>query len=539
MSKHAPFVIFVVLAAAFFAVPGVAAADEQPMTVTCSQDCTVDGAQWSQSNVDVTFSWPGEGTDAVATVSAPCNDGVLQTISTEADQTLHCDVTYVNGDTSSGVARVRIDKTPPVPAPTGSASALANPAGWYRTAFDVLWTWTDGPTGSGIDPANCAQDTPYSGAQTDALGATVTSGCRDLAGNVAPDAAFPVKFDNTPPQNVDGTADRAPDGRAGWYTHAVTYAFSGTDPSPGSGMGPCDTVTYTGPDTPAASVTGGCSDNAGNRTDASDVFQYDGTKPSVTGAAASRAPDHNGWYTHPVAFSFQGTDPTSGIASCSTHTYSGPDDGTAQLAGSCTDGAGNVGTKTISFKYDSSPPAKSKPFAVPGNRTIGVSWAPPSDAASFVLTRAPAGGPAVTIYRGSDHDYVDQGLRNGRKYTYAITSLDAAGNQSAPVAISAVPDGSTLRPFLDTEVSQPPTLSWAKARKAHYYNLQLYRGRTKVLSVWPTTSRVQLKSKWRFNHHKYSLKPGLYRWYVWPGIGSTAAHRYGTMVGSSTFRVVK
>ena len=37
MSKHAPFVIFVVLAAAFFAVPGVAAADEQPMTVTCSQ----------------------------------------------------------------------------------------------------------------------------------------------------------------------------------------------------------------------------------------------------------------------------------------------------------------------------------------------------------------------------------------------------------------------------------------------------------------------------------------------------------------------
>ena len=268
----------------------------------------------------------------------------------------------------------------------------------------------------------------------------------------------------------------------------MTYAFSGTDPSPGSGMGPCDTVTYTGPDTPAASVTGGCSDNAGNRTDASDVFHYDGTKPSVTGAAASRAPDHNGWYTHPVAFSFQGTDPTSGIASCSTHTYSGPDDGTAQLAGSCTDGAGNVGTKTISFKYDSSPPAKSKPFAVPGNRTIGVSWAPPSDAASFVLTRAPAGGPAVTIYRGSDHDYVDQGLRNGRKYTYAITSLDAAGNQSAPVAISAVPDGSTLRPFLDTEVSQPPTLTWAKARKAHYYNLQLYRGRTKVLSVWPTSS---------------------------------------------------
>ncbi len=151
---------------------------------------------------------------------------------------------------------------------------------------------------------------PYSGGSRH----DVASTCQDRAGNVAPAAGFPVKFDNTPPQNVDGTPDRAPDGAAAWYTHAVTYAFSGTDPSPGSGMGPCDTVTYTGPDTPAASVTGGCSDNAGNRTDASDVFHYDATKPVVSGAAADRAPDHNGWYTHPVAFSFQGTDPTSGIA---------------------------------------------------------------------------------------------------------------------------------------------------------------------------------------------------------------------------------
>ena len=48
-----------------------------------------------------------------------------------------------------------------------------------------------------------------------------------------------------------------------------------------------------------------------------------------------------------------------------------------------------------------------------------------------------------------------------------------------------MPDGSSLRPFLDTEVNHPPLLRWKKVRRAHYYNVQLYRGRTKVLSIWP------------------------------------------------------
>ena len=41
----------------------------------------------------------------MATVSPECQEGAFQTITAEGDQTLHCDVTYVNGDTSSRVAR--------------------------------------------------------------------------------------------------------------------------------------------------------------------------------------------------------------------------------------------------------------------------------------------------------------------------------------------------------------------------------------------------------------------------------------------------
>jgi hypothetical protein len=142
------------------------------------------------------------------------------------------------------------------------------------------------------------------------------------------------------------------------------------------------------------------------------------------------------------------------------------------------------------------------------------------------------------VYRGSAHDYVDQGLTNGTRYTYTVTTLDAAGNQSAPASISTVADGSTLRPFIDTEVFQAPSLTWAKKSKASYYNVQIYLGKSKVLSIWPKTTSLKLRSKWRFNRHSYSLKPGLYRWYVWPGVGRMAAHKYGALVGSSTFRVV-
>ncbi len=692
MSKLRPLFALAVVATALAVAPGMASADTQPMTVTCSETCTASGAHWVPVDVNVIFAWPEEDTDAVATVSPECQDGAFQTISAEGDQTLHCDVTYVNGDTSSGVARVMIDKTPPVASGAATTSLQPNAAGWLSAPFQIKRVWTDSL--SGVNADNCDLSPDYSGSQTDALGVeTPQMECYDKAGNRAVASGLQVKFDSVGPDDVDGTPARGPD-YGDWYTHPVSYVFHGTDPVPGSGLASCDNSTYSGPDSASASVTAGCVDVAGNRSNSTDSLHYDATKPTVTGATGDRAPDHNGWYTHAVAFSFQGTDATSGIDSCDSFSYSGPDsataslagacsdragnvsafvphtfqydatrptvtgisparaadhngwythpvaisfqgtdstsgiascdgltysgpdsgsagvsgtcsdvagnvseldteslrydatkpvvsgatadrtpdhngwythpvsfsfqgtdtasgiascstvtysgaaDAAAQLTGSCTDVAGNASSKTISFKYDATPPDKSKPYAVPGNKSVAVSWVPPADASSFVLTRALAsGGPATVVYAGSAHDFVDQGLTNGTKYTYVVTTLDAAGNQSTAAAISAVADGSTLRPFIDTEVVQAPALTWAKASKAHYYNVQIYLGRKKVLSVWPKSPTLKLKSKWSFNHHTYTLKPGLYRWYVWPGIGRAASRRYGKLVGSSTFRV--
>jgi len=164
---------------------------------------------------------------------------------------------------------------------------------------------------------------------------------------------IPIKRDATAPSVTGSAAARAPDSN-GWFNHAVGVGFSGTDNL--SGVAGCTSTTYGGPDNGSASVAGTCTDNAGNVSAAgSFALKYDGTPPSVN-ASAGRAPDANGWYNHPVAVAFAGTDATSGIASCTSATYSGPDDGGAGVSGSCSDAAGNSASASMGIKYDSTPP---------------------------------------------------------------------------------------------------------------------------------------------------------------------------------------
>src|SRR5205823_187694 len=176
--------------------------------------------------------------------------------------------------------------------------------------------------------------------------AAVYGTCRDNAGNTG-SGALPFQYDSTPPA-VTGTAGRSPDAN-GWYNHSLTVSFSGTDAT--SGVASCASPTYSGPDDAGAIVTGSCRDNAGNTGSGALPFQYDATPPAVAGTAG-RSPDANGWYNHSLTVSFSGTDATSGIASCVSPTYSGPDDAGAAVSGSCHDRAGNAASSAVSFKYD-------------------------------------------------------------------------------------------------------------------------------------------------------------------------------------------
>ena len=138
-----------------------------------------------------------------------------------------------------------------------------------------------------------------------------------------------------------------------------------TDPSPSWSVAPtrhpawpnATGATYSGPDSANASVTGVCSDRAGNSSSRAFPLQYDATPPDVGDGQPARAADAAGWYNHPVAVVFSGTDQLSGIDTCSTPPYSGPDSAMAAVVGTCIDKAGNAGAmRPRSLKYDETPP---------------------------------------------------------------------------------------------------------------------------------------------------------------------------------------
>lgn len=283
-----------------------------------------------------------------------------------------------------------------------------------------------------------------------------------------------------------------------------------------------------------------------NDTTSSDLkyyfIQVEISSPSAT-VTPSRAPDFNGWYNHPVAGAVSASS-FSGIASCSSTSYSGASTMNATVFGTCTDNAGKTVTVASGpFAYDATPPALAA-AADPGDQTVRVSWQASTDLApitSIQVVRS-AGDAAATadpVYSGDATGFTDTHLKNGVHYTYTVIARDAAGNV-AEQTVRATPGARLLSPALNAHVTAPPMLSWTPVPGATYYNVQLFRADpSKVLSEWPKHASAQLRRKWRFDGRRYRLKPGKYRWYVWPGFGRRSAGRYGHMIGAGTFVVVR
>ncbi|MEP6909848.1 MAG: hypothetical protein ABI896_05365 [Actinomycetota bacterium] len=82
-----------------------------------------------------------------------------------------------------------------------------------------------------------------------------------------------------------------------------------------------------------------------------------------------------------------------------------------------------------------------------------------------------------------------------------------------------------LAPRAGEIVRTAPLLRWRPVRKAHFYNMQLYRRGHKMLTLWPTRSRPRLHAHWTFRSYAYQLKPGIYTWLVWPAYGTLSNPR--------------
>lgn len=314
------------------------------------------------------------------------------------------------------------------------------------------------------------------------------------------------------------TGVSAPCSSTTWYSSTVTVVWTvDTPPDPNSSCNLESDYNYTGDAVQPISCSKTWSGD-GTTVIKQYTLHIETSTPSVSYSLA-RPPDANGWYTHPVAVTFSGSS-FSGIASCTPPTtYSG-----ASISGTCTDQAGKVASTTVSLNYDAAPPAITGAVASRSPDYRGWYTKP----VSFTFSGSDRGSGIdrcqVVKYSGPISGFVTGGCwdraGNYGATTFPVAFLDVIGGASAARVRSA-----------------PVLLRWRPTRHATYYNVQLYRGHRKVLSRWPSRSSLFLSRSWRFNGRRFHLKPGRYRWYVWPGYGSRAADRYGRMIDSATFTV--
>ena len=169
---------------------------------------------------------------------------------------------------------------------------------------------------------------------------------------------------------------------------------------------------------------------------------------------------------------------------------------------------------------------------------LQLSWTPAVDADHVVILRSVGSKTTATqVYAGAARSYSESKFVNGFEHRYSFVSFDKAGNASPPAGIAVKKSALLLAPADGATVRRTSRLAlrWRTVQRARFYNVQLWRGKHKVLSAWPHRSRVRLSHPWRYKRRRYHLKPGLYAWFVWPALGRNGV--YGKLVGTATFRV--
>ena len=185
-------------------------------------------------------------------------------------------------------------------------------------------------------------------------------------------------------------------------------------------------------------------------------------------------------------------------------------------------------------RIDRTPPSLSSLSVKHGNRNVLLSWTASADTQVVQVTRAHGKrGTAKVVYRGAGTAVRDKGLKPGAKYQYTVTAFDQAANAAAKT-LAVTGTGPLVGPAPGDRVTAPVKLEWLPVKGATYYNVQLIR-KGKIFSAWPRRTSLRLPRSWSYHGSRYRMRPGVYRWYVWPGFGVLAQAHYGRRLGGSTF----
>ena len=281
--------------------------------------CNVTDTEDGNSSFDATLS---EITGDYA------SDGIGQ-------QTATCSYTDGGGLSDSDLVTYSIiDPSAPVITKTVTGDQGNN--GWYTSDVDVDWTVSDPQSPNSLQTNGCADFSVTSDQAEQTYTCEATS-----AGGTSSDSVT-IKRDATAP-TVTATADSDPNGN-GWYKDPFTVSFSGTDAT--SDNVTCDdAVNHSSGDTQSGSITGSCTDEAGNSGSATFNFKYDATAPTISGDWAPK--NSFGWNNGDVTVHYTCSDATSQVASCQPdQTVSGEGAGQSR-SGSATDNAGNTASTTV------------------------------------------------------------------------------------------------------------------------------------------------------------------------------------------------
>ena len=255
-----------------------------------------------------------------------------------------------------------------------------------------------------------------------------------------------IKVDKTPPVVTGGAPARGADVN-GWYNHAVPITFSGSDQT--SGIAACTNTTYGGPDSAAASLSGTCTDNAGNMSSPLPYgLKYDETAPVVAGASPERPPNAAGWFNRPVRF-----DLARHRRDRWYRRLPGGDLRRRRLRGRV--GHGNLPRPSRQLRQ---PRVRAQVrldgtanlglITTVGDRRVALGWTTTADAASLEVARTPGLGIEHTsvVFRGPGDRFLDRNVRNGVRYVYELRSATRPATGAAgPSARSRVPAWSLRR----------------------------------------------------------------------------------------------
>jgi hypothetical protein len=307
----------------------------------------------------------------------------------------------------------------------------------------------------------------------------VTGTCTDAAGNTD-NTTQSFAYDGTAP-SVTVTAARPPDtGDA--YTRPVVFDVTGSDAT--SGGVTCDgPITYSGPDSASATVTGSCGDAAGNTGTSSATFGYQADiapaatpETSLVSTPATLTNQTSAQFAFAASTgpsTFQCSLDGAAAAGCtSPQSYNGLADGPHKFSVAATDSSGNTDPTPATFAwtvdtlvpdtaFGSTPPdpnntAASFTITTDADATVECSL----DNAAFAACTSPVSIPLAKLPDGP--------------HSFQARGVDGAGNIDAtPASFTWTTD--TVAPTISLGTTPPPvststtaTFNWTTNESAAF-----------------------------------------------------------------------